>query len=899
MSIRQKAMALTSQNVSRKRRCELLGIWCLVTGALSGGSAAIAGVDLVPIVRSFSIANQSFAADSGSVVDGCVTTGNHRVMRFDFLSHNIGNTDLSVGSPDDHPGLFVYSAGHGHWHLKDFNEFKLYDSMGNQAATGYKQAFCLIDVEHVSSFGPSSKQFTNCDSDQGVSSGWGDLYHASLDCQFIVMDGVPDGDYTLLSTTNTQHAFPEDTFENNTICTGLRIAGNSVTEIDPPVYIAPLLPTVNFNDVPEGETGARAAVLEVRSCRAVNIRFENGPTVVSGPPGTTFGRLGDEVVGLPFTDSVEPRYLRLWMTYVGTNAGDMATGTVKISCDKTAESFDFPITANTINRPSSVTVLVLDQSNSMSFPSGLGDGITRGEVLEFSASPFIDVIQDDNAIGIVGFDHDAETLLPVVPVLPSGRFVANGVLSGYASNPDGWTSIGEGVARAHSLLELETSYDIKAMVVLTDGRENHDVYDRRYIADVADLINERVYAIGLGTAENIRPAALSALCNGTDGDLYMVGQLDADAYFRVAKYYQQILADVENNDIILDPDGWLAPSQTRRIDFRLTETDITFDVILMTPAPGIFRFQVETPAGDLISPGDALSNPVISYVLGSAASHYRFTLPVPIGGTAAKEGTWYAVLSIDKRLFWKYLSGLDKHPKELARARAHGIRYNLSIRTYSNLRMRARLSQDSNEPGATLKLRTVLTEYGLPVDSRAKVSAELERPDATTTTLTLSEIEPGVFVANTTASMSGIYRFRVLAYGSTMRNRTFTREQILTGAVWRGGDDPLPTSTHDPNGRDDRLCRLLQCLARTKTAERLLREYGLDIEEIRRCLGLYCEPTESRTLPPRRQSREELGRFLTDPVMLRILATLGGDSHGPTPPQKDPPQRECAQEHKR
>ena len=43
------------------------------------------------------------------------------------------------------------------------------------------------------------------------------------------------------------------------------------------------------------------------------------------------------------------------------------------------------------------------------------------------------------------------------------------------------------------------------------------------------------------------------------------------------------------------------------------------------------------------------------------------------------------------------------------------------VHSYSNLRMRARLTQSSFEPGASLDLRAVLTEYGLPVNRRAMV----------------------------------------------------------------------------------------------------------------------------------------------------------------------------------
>ena len=191
------------------------------------------GANLVPIVRNFSIHNEVFPPNDHSVLDGCVMPGPHRVMRFDFLSHNIGNEDLVVGAPADHPEWFVFSGAHGHFHLKDFNEFVLLDASGNQVTRSYKQAFCLIDVEHRSTWGSALPKFTDCNSNQGVSAGWADLYHKTLACQFIVIDGVPDGDYILVSTTNTRQILPEETFADNTIHTTLRISGNSVTVLNP------------------------------------------------------------------------------------------------------------------------------------------------------------------------------------------------------------------------------------------------------------------------------------------------------------------------------------------------------------------------------------------------------------------------------------------------------------------------------------------------------------------------------------------------------------------------------------------------------------------------------------------------------------------------------------------
>jgi hypothetical protein len=185
------------------------------------------GVDLVPIVRNFYIRHED--ADQHSIQDGCIEPGNHRLLRFDFLSHNVGTHDLYVGDPRAHPEWFVLSAAHGHYHLKDFNEFILLDPAGAEVTRGYKQAFCLEDSEHISAWGPAEAQFGNCNTNQGVSAGWADLYYSSLACQFIVIDDVPDGNYVLRSTTNLRRQFGEDNYENNTIYTGLRIAGDSVT----------------------------------------------------------------------------------------------------------------------------------------------------------------------------------------------------------------------------------------------------------------------------------------------------------------------------------------------------------------------------------------------------------------------------------------------------------------------------------------------------------------------------------------------------------------------------------------------------------------------------------------------------------------------------------------------
>ncbi|MGB2713656.1 MAG: tyrosinase family protein [Vicinamibacterales bacterium] len=596
---------------------------------------------------------------------------------------------------------------------------------------------------------------------------------------------------------------------------------------------------VNFLDVPAGETRMVAAVFSLDACEPVHFTVLNGPTVTSGPPGTAFGVFASPVVADPHLDSKG----RLWLTYTGTAADDIATGTVTIGCDETGDQFVIALTANTIARPTAVLTMVLDQSNSMSFDSGLGAGITREQVLKFSAPTAVVVLEDENAMAVCSFDQDAHPGIGVTPAAGIGKVTINAAIMNYASNPNGWTSIGEGVAFAHGILDPVTDYDVKAIVVLTDGQENHGSYSRRYIADVEDLItslNGRVFAIGLGRAEVLNPAALEALCSGNDGYMLMTGDLTPDASYRLAKYYQQIFAGVTNNEIVLDPEGFVGPGPEVRIPFWLAETDITAKGILLTPAPWAIRYRLETPQGDIIDPAVAGAHPMVSFEGGDQVALYRVGLPVPLGANTAHAGRWYARLEVDRRYFKKYLSSLDNNQALYATTAAHGIRYNFNVHAYSNLRMRASLSQTSHVPGATITVRAVLTEYGVPVAARAICRAELTRPDNSQAVLAMSEVQPGVFEGAVQAMASGIYRFRPLAEGQTLRARPFTREQTLTGAVWRGGDDDPPTSKDDPNIDRDRFCRLIACLLGNKGLLENLRRQGINPDELRRCFEGYC-----------------------------------------------------------
>lgn len=191
------------------------------------------GVNFVPGVRNFNTSTEMFDESSTDVEDGYITPGEHRLLRFDMIIYNRGDTDAELGNPLDRPDLFEYSASHGHAHLKGFNKYVLFDESGNKMDAGRKQTFCLRDSIRIPSRSDvsSSTQF-DCDY-QGISAGWADIYHASLPGQYLVIDDLSDGNYTLQATTNAEGTIDENCDGDNTVRVNLRINNGTVREINP------------------------------------------------------------------------------------------------------------------------------------------------------------------------------------------------------------------------------------------------------------------------------------------------------------------------------------------------------------------------------------------------------------------------------------------------------------------------------------------------------------------------------------------------------------------------------------------------------------------------------------------------------------------------------------------
>lgn len=136
-----------------------------------------------------------FPEDSCEIFEGCVPEpGWRRLLRFDTQTPNAGSRDLTMGVPTNHPDLFHFSECHGHYHFDGYAYYELLDQNGDVAATGHKQAFCLIDWSPWAY--PDDNGTYSC-GNQGISMGWDDVYGAYLDCQYVDITDVPPGDYVL------------------------------------------------------------------------------------------------------------------------------------------------------------------------------------------------------------------------------------------------------------------------------------------------------------------------------------------------------------------------------------------------------------------------------------------------------------------------------------------------------------------------------------------------------------------------------------------------------------------------------------------------------------------------------------------------------------------------------
>jgi len=650
-----------------------------------------------------------------------------------------------------------------------------------------------------------------------------------------------------------------------------------------------LTPLLNFQDVPQGPMGmvretALAITFEVSS-PASGVTLEYAPGgAPSHPQLTAF----NSSVTVGPTSGTAIATARLWVIYRTSNAGDvLPPQTVTVRDSGNTQSWTITIIGNTVARKTAAASLVLDRSGSMS--EDRGDGQSKHTSLQQAANIFVDVMLEGDGVGVVRFNEDAQPLQSIVQ-LGNGalsdiaRSTVKDIINGNGLDPGGNTSIGDGIFEGRALLNATTTpFDVKSLVVLTDGVENSS----RFIADVAADINEFTYSVGLGQPQNISVPGLQTISGNNGGYLLITGSIGTDNRFLLQKYFLQILAGISNAEIVLDPQGQLFQGRVERIPFQLTAADAGVDVILLTPFPQVVDFRLETPSGRIIEPWLAQAEPGMRFILSNGVSYYRLVLPLELmadrfdGG-----GTWHALLTIGRPRLGREQGvdprGVAPPPNRLLASRAaaaaatgpvigpqaqrasmlaaaatngqslRSLPFSLVVHSYSNVSLQASLAQSSFEPGARIELVASLAQSGIPLTSQVQVWAEVRGPQAFTGTVALNLRSDERFHGSWQTGAAGVYSFRIRARGTTRSGEPFTREQTLTAGVWRGGDRPGDSGNPGQvivdylRDRDARLCEALSCILHRggtidAELEKRLREAGLDLEALRKCLGAFCK----------------------------------------------------------
>lgn len=133
-------------------------------------------------------------------------------------------------------GCYVFHPTHSHWHFDNLAKYQLVSQSGAIVVQGFKQSVCVEDSAPAFSLpgSPSTSYYQDCAqvSVEGISVGWGDIYYGSTTPeQYLVITGVPDGNYCLASTADPDNTLVETADTDNGASIGLNLSGGTVTPV--------------------------------------------------------------------------------------------------------------------------------------------------------------------------------------------------------------------------------------------------------------------------------------------------------------------------------------------------------------------------------------------------------------------------------------------------------------------------------------------------------------------------------------------------------------------------------------------------------------------------------------------------------------------------------------------
>ena len=89
-------------------------------------AAGASGPDLVVdgklLQNHWIVRDEDFTADQCAAIEGGISPGTHRVLRFSVATPNVGDEDIVLGDPNAHvaanDGLYEFATCHKHFHFR-------------------------------------------------------------------------------------------------------------------------------------------------------------------------------------------------------------------------------------------------------------------------------------------------------------------------------------------------------------------------------------------------------------------------------------------------------------------------------------------------------------------------------------------------------------------------------------------------------------------------------------------------------------------------------------------------------------------------------------------------------------------------------------------------------------
>ena len=153
-------------------------------------------------------------------------------------------TSRAIASHPTNAKMYWSGDGHGHWHVRDLEQYVLEGQNGRVRLYGEKHGFCFWDnVRYNTALSgyPANAVYTGSNSCvtrgdgtvlMGLSIGWGDRYPATIVDQYINITSLPAGEYTVTATADWANWFAESDDLNNGTTARIRISKSGVTVLD-------------------------------------------------------------------------------------------------------------------------------------------------------------------------------------------------------------------------------------------------------------------------------------------------------------------------------------------------------------------------------------------------------------------------------------------------------------------------------------------------------------------------------------------------------------------------------------------------------------------------------------------------------------------------------------------